>query len=362
MAGEEDGSTTTTVDTTTTAAPTSTDAGSGATSTAAPAPDTTTTTDTTSGAEPTDMLSAVRAVLKPTAEPSPAAGSGAGEPGTQSGDQPQGGADTTATSTTTTTQPPPELTEADFADVDKPSVKKRIETLLSQRAAARTETETMREPAQQWNQHVEFLQTNGITPQQAQDLYGVGALLARGDFTNFLAAVEPYVQAARAAVGLTLPEDLQRRVDEGGLAQEDASELARTRAAAADATRRVTMTDQQRAQAAEAARSTSVRDTLAQWEQGVVARDPDFAHKREPLRAYMLAIKAERGLPPDAATARQWADEALAGVNKVFTSARPPASATPARPSSVAPATKALPEPRTMKEAIAFALQRSQAA
>lgn len=246
--------------------------------------------------------------------------------------------------------------------MDKPSVKKRIDTLLAQRAAARTESETLREPAQQWSQHVNFLMENGITPQQAQDLYGVGALLARGDYQNFLTAVEPYVQAVRSALGLTLPEDLQRRVDEGGLAQEDASELARTRAAAADAGRRIQMTDQQRAQAAETARSESVRDTLSQWEQGVGARDPDFAHKREPLRAYMLAIKAERGLPPDAATARQWADEALASVNRVFTSARPPALATSARPSSVAPATKAVPEPRTLKEAIAFALQRSQAA
>jgi hypothetical protein len=306
------------------------------------------------------MLSAVRAVLKPAVEPSPTASSGAGEPDAQSGEQPPTGA--TSTGTPTPTPTPPELTEADFADVDKPSVKKRIDTLLAQRAAARADSETLREPAQQWNQHVQFLVENNITPQQAQDLYGVGALLARGDFHNFLIAVEPYVLAARAAVGLTLPEDLQRRVDEGGLAPEDASELARTRAAAADAGRRIQMTDQQRAQAAEAARSESVRDTLAQWEQGVGARDPDFAHKREPLRAYMLAIKAERGLPPDAATARQWADEALASVNRVFTSARPPASPTPARPSSVAPATKAVPEPRNMKEAIAFALARPQAA
>lgn len=307
------------------------------------------------------MLSAVRAVLKPPAEPSPAAGSGAGEPDAQSGDQPKAGADGTGTPTPTSTQPP-ELTEADFADVEKPSVKKRIETLIAQRGAARAELDNLREPAQQWTQHVEFLQQNGITPQQAQDLYGVGALLARGDYQNFLAAVEPYVHAVRSALGLTLPEDLQRRVDEGGLAVEDASELARTRAAAADAGRRIQMTDQQRAQAAEAARSETVRDTLSQWEQGIAARDPDFAHKREPLRAYMLAIRAERGLPPDAATARQWADEAMANVNKVFMSARPPAPPTPARPSSVAPATKAVPAPRNMREAIALALARTQAA
>src|SRR5262249_23203855 len=151
-----------------------------------------------------------------------AEGTGAGAPGTQPGDAPTGGdaGTTTDPTTSTTTEPPRDLTEADFADVEKPSVKKRLETLIGQRAAARAETETLREPAGNWSSHVKFLMDNGISPQDAQNLYGVGAMLSRGDFRNFIAAVEPYLNAAKAALGEVIPEDLQRRVDEGSLAQE----------------------------------------------------------------------------------------------------------------------------------------------
>jgi hypothetical protein len=310
------------------------------------------------------MLSAVRAVLKPkTAETSPAAGSSASEPDAQTGDQPTAGDDTGGTPTTTSsTAPPPDLTEADFADVEKPSVKKRIETLIAQRGAARAELDSLRDPATNWASHVDFLQQNGITPQQAQDLYGVGALLARGDFVNFLAVVEPYVQAARAAVGAVLPPDLQRRVDEGALAQEDADELSRTRAAAAHAQRLANMSEVQRTASADMTRATSVRDAMTQWEAGVSARDPDYARKRDAVTTYATAIAAQRGLPPDPHTAVVWANEALAEVNRLFASARPPPQATPSRPSSVAPATKAQPEPRSLREAVHLALQRTGAA
>lgn len=326
----------------------------------APAPDPAPTEP--SGDEPTDMLSAVRAVLQPkTADPSPAAGTSAGAPDARSGDTPTGEATGTPTTTPTTTDPPPDLTEADFADVEKPSIKKRIETLLAQRGAVRAENEALREPAVNWSRHVEFLSQNGITPQQAQDLYGVGAMLARGDFVNFLAAVEPYVHAARAAVGAVLPQDLQRRVDEGALSQEDADELSRTRAAAAHAQRIVQQSEVQRTADANAARATSVREAMTQWEAGVSARDPDYARKRDMVTITANAMVHQRGQPPDPGTAVAWANEALAEVNRFFSSARPPAQPTPARPSSVAPATKARPEPRNLREAVEMAMQNMRA-
>src|SRR5262245_34257742 len=129
----------TTAGTPATEAPATTDAGGGDPQSTASTP--ADTSNTTTGGEPTDLLSAVRAVLKPTAETSPAEGTGAGAPGTQPGDAPTGGnaGTNTDTTTSTTTDPPRDLTEADFADVEKPSVKKRLTTLIGQRAAARAE-------------------------------------------------------------------------------------------------------------------------------------------------------------------------------------------------------------------------------
>src|SRR5262249_13353714 len=84
-------------------------------------PDTSTTH--TSAEEPTDLWSAVRWFLKSPADRPPAAGSSAGTPDAQSGTG-DGGATGTAEpgSQQTGATQPKELTEADFADVDKPSV------------------------------------------------------------------------------------------------------------------------------------------------------------------------------------------------------------------------------------------------
>ena len=309
-------------------------------------------TTTTTGAEPTDLLSAVRAVLKPdTAEPSPAEGSGADEPASKSGsDKPDPNA------ATAETDPNRELTEADFADVEKPSVKKRIDTLLAQRAAARTEAETLRDPAGHWQKHVQFLVENQVSPENSQAVYGILSLIHRGDWANAAAAIRPWYELVLRQAGDILPEDIQRRVDVGDLSPGDAGELSRARAAAASAEHQRLASEQQHTVADTSRQLDGTRQAVAQWETGIAQRDPDFALKRVAVMRYAQAIVAERGLPPTPATAVQWANEALGEVNKLFTAARPQPQPTRPIPSSGTSQTRARPEPRNLLEAAKYAL------
>jgi hypothetical protein len=298
------------------------------------------------------LLSAVRAVLKPdAADPSPAEGSGVGEPASGSG---SGKPDPNAT--TAETDPNRELTEADFADVEKPSVKKRIDTLLAQRAAARSELDAMRDPAGHWQRHVQFLIENQVTPENSQAVYGILSLIHRGDWSNAAAAIRPWYELALRQAGDILPEDIQRRVDTGDLSPEDASELSRTRAAAQTAEHQRRASEQQQTVANQSRQLDGTREAVAQWETGISQRDPDFALKRVAVMRYAQAIVAERGLPPTPATAVQWANEALGEVNKLFTAARPQPQPTRSSPSSGTSVTKARPEPRNLMEAAKYAL------
>lgn len=308
------------------------------------------TTETTSGTEPADMLSAVRAVLPPPADPPPAVGSSEGSPESPPGTDPA--------ITQTGAEPPKELTPADFADVEKPSVHKRVERLFADRAAARAEVQTLRQPADHWNRHVEYLQQNNITPDDAQALYGVGALIGRGDWKNAADAIRPYYELCLKQIGEVLPEDLQRRVDEGALAADDAHEIARAQAAANQARHQASLTEARHTQDATQQRVTSVRTALSDWETGLAQRDPDFALIRNAVNAHAKALVAERGLPPDAGTAIAWANEAYGSVRSLLQAARPAARATAPRPSSVAPAARAAPEPRSLREAVELALHR----
>ena len=301
-----------------------------------------------SGEEPTDLLSAVRSALKSPADPSPAAGSSAGTPEAQSG---------TGETVPQTDATLPELTPADFADVEKPSVHKRVERLFADRAAARAEVQTLREPADNWGRHVEFLRQNNVTPDDAQALYSVAQLIGQGHWRNAAEAIRPYYELCLKQLGEILPEDLQRRVDEGSLAAENAHEIARARGDASQAQTRATYVETRRAQDADQSRVTAVRSALSAWEQNLAARDPDFALKRDAVNAHAKAIVADRGLPPDESTAVTWANEAYNAVHRLFQAARPQSRSTQPRPSSVAPAAKTTPEPRSLREAVEMALR-----
>jgi len=241
--------------------------------------------------------------------------------------------------------------------VDKPSIRKRIETLLADRAQARAESTSLREPADNWGRHVTFLQQSNISPDDAQMLYGVGSLIGRGEWKHAADAIRPYYELCLKQMGEILPEDLQRRVDEGALAAENAHEIARARADANQAQVRASLVTTRHTEDVNQARVTSVRSALSEWEQSIAQRDPEFALKRDAVSAHAKAIVADRGLPPDETTAVAWANEAYGAVHKLFQAARPQARSTAPRPSSVAPAAKTAPEPRNLREAIEMAIR-----
>lgn len=319
-----------------------------------------TTPETTSGTEPTDMLSAVRAVLEPSAEPSPAGGSGAGEPDTSSGEQPAqpGAPDPNA--------PKPEDDKSDptpdeLNAITKPSMRKRLESMIADRAQLRTQVQQLTEPASNWEQHTRFCATNGIRPDDLNAGMGAMALLGRGDFANFLAAVQPYVDAANAALGRVLPKALQDRVDDGELTESAAHEISRAQAEAANVRRQTSLQAERVDQETLRARTTSVNAALGEWERDKRQRDPEFARKHDTVVAHAIALRDARGLPPDAPTAVAWADEALAAVNRLWAAARPdPKPGTAPRPSSVTSATRTAPEPKSMREAVELALARGR--
>ena len=242
----------------------------------------------------------------------------------------------------------------------KKGTRERIERLLGERNAYRSEaqtTQTLRN----------FLVTNDIAKEDFQLTLDLAAAMRRGDFKGFLEGVGPYVQLATQALGITLPPDLQQEVTAGRLSNDAAAQMSRDRYGRALAEQRATrvtqVADTQRTTQQQQALSSSIEQTVAQWEQGVRQSDPDYGRKEETVRNFLWAVVREKGAPTSAAHAVEIANEAYRRANDLTRQFSPQRQATRAVPSSInRAASGARPEPRSMMEAAQLGLARAREA
>lgn len=159
------------------------------------------------------------------------------------------------------------------------------------------------------------------------------------DWATFHKAALPYFQMAEQALGLKLPDDLRKRVDEGEMTEEAATEMSRTRYTAASANVRAQRLEEQRradsqreqtrqSQAASDAVSTAING----WEQQQAARDPDYKRLRPLILDKMVAFVAQHGPPPDAENGVKLAMWARQEVLKAIPGAKPGTRATTPQP------------------------------
>ena len=237
----------------------------------------------------------------------------------------------------------------------------RIEKLLGERNAFRVEaevTQTLRN----------FLVTNDIAREDFQLTLDLAAAMRRGDFKAFLEGVGPYVQLATQAMGITLPPDLEQAgsgqavdVRRGGpsVARQVRESARRT---AGDASHAGDANQQTAAQTQQLQRS--IESTVASWESGIRATDPDYGRKEETVRQFLWAVVNEQGAPTSPDHAVAIAKEAYARANRTFQSFAPQRQATRAVPSSVnnRAASGARSEPKSMMEAAELGLARARGA
>ena len=312
---------------------------------------------TPSGDQPADMVEAVRRVLEPAPQtdtpPAAAPATDAVAPVASEGDP-------------TGTDTSDEVTPDDLRDIQKPSVKRRLEKLLEQRNTYRREVETIRPDADAWRQTSEWLTQARIDPQGFNQALGLAALWATGRHADFLAAMRPYLETAQLNTGDLLTPDMQRQVDEGMMTPEAARELVRARAEASRARHEAELIAQQQQNYVQSqqqqAATHAVASAVTQWEQSIKARDPDYALKAQAVARHARALAAERGAPatPDAAIAM--AKEAYAEVTRLLGVNRPAPAPTRPSPTSASTPTQASPQPRSMEEAVVAGLRRAHAA
>lgn len=267
---------------------------------------------------------------------------------------------------------PAETQPVDLADPTEDELKAlpprtsvRIKNLLKQRGEARAEVETLKPAAAKWQQLDGYLTQHDLAPEDVNLLLGVGAALRRGDFKAFREGVMPYIELANQHLGLSLPADLQVKVDAGEMTTEAATELSVARLSNTRLTNQVTANIAaaqqitQREQQAQVARV--INDAVTSWENDIRSRDPDYVKKAPTVLRVSQALIAEHGQPTTAQQAISLAQRALDETNRMFADVMPARPASRPQPIGAHTINHARAEPTTLMEAARLGLEKARA-
>lgn len=222
-----------------------------------------------------------------------------------------------------------------------------------------TEITPLRDSHERFTTLQNYVKENDIEPQNVTLAFDAMAKMSRGDFQGFIDTIKPFYDHAMQAAGATFSPDLQQRVDDGYLTEEDAKELTKARmqgqtfkGQAEQLRQRDAERQQQERQSQDASNMLSAINSR---EAQLKASDPDYALKSQAMRS-AIQFALESGAVP------KTADEAIKMVNRAYenvsasfvkpTSPKP----TPPRPSASTPP-RGKPEPASTRDAITQALR-----
>lgn len=162
--------------------------------------------------------------------------------------------------------------------VGEPVPYDRFQEVARERTALKTQLEELSPMMNSYHGILDYCHKNGITPDQFQEVLSTQALI-NSNPQEALKKLLPLVEQLQGYVGNRLPEDLQKRVDDGKLEFEDAKEIAQLRAQRKfDEVRFKRSQEQQRNEQQQELNRQYVA-TAQQWEQAKRASDPDYRPK-----------------------------------------------------------------------------------
>ena len=258
---------------------------------------------------------------------------------------------------------PGPLTQAEI-DGYSPRTRKRIDEFRAQINGLKSQIGPLEAQAKTTQALQSFLREADIAKDDFGLVLDLAAAMRRGDFRTFLEGVAPYVKLAQESLGIQLPVDLQRAVQSGHMTQDAARYTAQVRAQqqlAEGQLARVTQetTQRDRAQAVQQFQA-SVAGAVSDWEKGIRRSDPDYARTEPVVRELLHAVVHERGPPRSPAEAVEIAKQAYERAKAMSSRFMPSPRGTHQVPSSINRVNGARTEPKSLKEAIHFAIERSR--
>lgn len=169
---------------------------------------------------------------------------------------------------------------ADELKAWKPKTRERFEKLQAKYRDASERLEKAETEAGQYRQFVDFLDTNGVTEDEANELFNIGALMKNDPF-KALELITPHYHGLLEVTGNIIPPDLQQQVKAGYMTQAAALEVSRARAKGQVIPAVHQQTQQRQEVRQQGQNNASMQSAIASWEQKWSKSDPDYNVKKD---------------------------------------------------------------------------------
>ena len=293
--------------------------------------------------EPENLLDVVKSAVEPKAE--------AGEASSPS---------EAKTEEAEATDPEQGEEAGDQADADVPFHKHpRWQEMKAERDAYKAD-------ADRFQQITGFMEANRLSDSEVSEGFAVMAALKSGSPDELQAAYDWFAantQRLAESLGHSLPQDIQAKVDDGLMDDSVAAEYARERAKAAlleQQSRQQQEAEQQAQQLSQfQALQTQMVSAVQGWEEGIKAKDPDYASKKAVLVEDQVRAIVQRtgGVPPRTTEeAVALAEQAYAEVNERIRAFVP--KPRPITPPPAGLSARATTQPTTLRGFVEAALNR----
>lgn len=209
----------------------------------------------------------------------------------------------------------PDEPSADELKAWKPKTRERFEKLQAKYRDTSERLVKAEEDAGHYRKFVEFLDTNGLDQDEANNLFNIGALMKNDPF-KALEAITPYYKSLLEVTGNILPPDLVEQVKQGYMTQAAAVEVSRARAQGKIVPAIQQQTQQRQEVRQQQGNVAAMQNAIASWERKWSTSDPDYGVKKDRVLDRLeltLARAARNGTLP------QTVEQAVALANKVKT-------------------------------------------
>ena len=203
----------------------------------------------------------------------------------------------------------------------KPKTRQRFEQLQTKYREVSGRLEKAESEAGQYRNFIDYLDTNGVTQDEANELFHVGALMKNDPF-KALEIITPYYENLLHITGNILPNDLVQQVNAGYITQAHAVELSLARAQN-QIIPVVQQQAQQRVEIRQQGQNTAdMQSAVADWERKWSTSDPDYNVKKtrvlERIEVTLARASRNNQLPKNVNEAIAIADQARKEVEAEF--------------------------------------------
>jgi hypothetical protein len=173
----------------------------------------------------------------------------------------------------------------------------RFRHLIKTRDALKAERNELREDAGRYRNVQQFMDENGIGPQESANAFTFLAMVKQGKYVEAWDLIKPTVQELLVAAGEVLPEDLKQEVAAGAISQERAQELSRERAKSQSLVHGQNHQKQIRERTEAQGKAKQLHDTAIDWSRDRAKRDPQFEAKMPLLMKEVAWLQSQEGKP-----------------------------------------------------------------